>query len=67
MDMCWDAQFVCTEQHEHVVIWGVEDRPCYQGCRIGEFIVRFRKSDEFSKRLTINLLVWRFGTFLAIF
>jgi len=38
-----------------------------QGCHIGEFIARFRKSGKFLKRLATNILVWRFGEFLAIF
>jgi len=38
-----------------------------QGCHFGEFVARFRKSCEFWKRLATNILVWRFGEFLAIF
>jgi len=38
-----------------------------QGCHIGEFIARFQKSGEFWKRLATDILVWRFGEFLAIF
>jgi len=38
-----------------------------QGFHIDEFIASYRKSGEFLKRLAINILVWRFGEFLAIF
>jgi len=66
-----DHSIIAYSRHIYMVLFLVHipfvTHSHRQGCRIGEFIVRFRKSGEFFKRLATYIVVWRFGEFLAIF